>query len=91
MIFIGSYFGMGIGKVSAIIFFVIAGCFLGLYNKLFSSSLIFLSIYFGSLFSKGNGKIYTVLIGFILGIFIAKNLSKKINLMTNNKIIKFFV
>ena len=91
MVFIGSYFGMGIGKVMAIIFFIIVGCFLGLYNKLFSSSLILLSIYFGSLFSKGNGKIYTVLIGFILGIFIAKNLSKKIHLMTNNKFIKFFV
>ena len=91
MVFIGSYFGMGIGKGIVIFFFIIVGCFLGLYNKLFSSSLIFLSIYFGSLFSKGNGKIYAVFIGFILGIFIAKNLSKKINLMTNNKIIKFFV
>lgn len=91
MVFIGSYFGMGVGKGIIIFFFVLVGCFLGLYNKLFSSSLIFLSIYFGSLFSKGNGKIYTVLIGFILGIFIAKNLCKKINLMTNNKIIKFFV
>ncbi len=91
MIFVGSYFGMGIGKGMVIIFFIIVGCFLGLYNKLFSSSLVFLSIYFGSLFSKGNGKIYTVLIGFILGIVIAKNLSRKINLITNNRFIKFFV
>ena len=91
MIFIGSYFGMGIGKDIIVIICLIIGCFIGLYKKLFTSSLVFLFIYFGSLFSKGNGKIYTVLIGFILGMYISKYISKKIQIMTENKIIKFFV
>ena len=91
MFFVGSYFGMGIGKNLVVIFCIIIGCFLGLYKKLFTSSLVFLFIYIGSLFSKGNGKIYTVLIGFILGIYISEKISKKINTISNNKFIKFFV
>ena len=91
MVFIATYFGMGIGKSIIIFIFLIIGCFIGLYNKLFTSSLIFLSIYFGSLFSEGNGKIYTVLFSFLLGIYLSSKLSKKINSITNNKFIKFFV
>ena len=91
MIFVATYFGMGIGKSIIIFIFLIIGCFIGLYNKLFTSSLVFLSIYFGSLFSEGNGKIYTVLLGFLLGIYLSSKLSKKINSITNNKFIKFFV
>ena len=91
MVFIATYFGMGTGKIIIIFIFLIIGCFIGLYKKLFTSSLVFLSIYFGSLFSEGNGKIYTVLLGFLLGIYLSSKLSKKINSITNNKFIKFFV
>ena len=91
MFFVGLYFGMGIGKNLVVFFCILIGCFLGLYKKLFTSSLVFLFIYIGSLFSKGNGKIYTVLIGFILGIYISEKISKKINTISNNKFIKFFV
>ena len=91
MSFIGSYFGMGIGKILVIVVCFITGCFIGLKNKLTCSSLIFLRCYLGSLFSKGNGKIYTVLIFFILAIYFSKKLSNFINRKTNNKFIKFFV
>ena len=91
MSFIGSYFGMGIGKILVIVLCFITGCFIGLKNKLTCSSLIFLSCYLGSLFSKGNGKIYTVLIFFILAIYFSKKISNFINRNTNNKFIKFFV
>jgi len=91
MFFVGSYFGMGIGKDITVFVFSIIGCFIGLYKKLFTSSLVFLFIYFGSLFSEGNGKIYTMLIGCILGIYLSGKLCKKIHVITDNKIIKFFV
>ena len=91
MFFVGTYFGMGIGKNIIVIIFSIIGCFIGLYKKLFTSSLVFLFIYFGSLFSNGNGKIYTVLLGFIVGMFLSTKISSIINKKTNNKIINFFV
>ena len=91
MTFVGSYFGMSLGKILIIIIFLFIGCFIGLYKKLFTSSLVFLSIYIGSLFSKGNGKIYTVLVCFILGLYLSSLVSKKINNITNHKFIKFFI
>tara|TARA_Y100000590_G_C15731197_1_gene1017093 strand:+ start:2742 stop:3758 length:1017 start_codon:yes stop_codon:yes gene_type:complete len=89
--FVGSYFGMSLGKSIVIIIFSFYGAFIGLYRKLFTSSLVFLFIYFGSLFSKGNGKIYTVLIAFIIGMYLSKLISSKIKNITKNKIINFFV
>ena len=91
MAYVGSYFGLGIGKNLVVIGFIIVGCFIGLYKKLFTSSLVFLFIYIGSLFSKGNGKIYTVLLGLLLGIYLSKKISLQVNKLTNNKIIKFFI
>ena len=91
MAYVGSYFGLGIGKNLVVISFIIVGCFIGLYKKLFTSSLVFLFIYFGSLFSKGDGKIYTVLLGLLLGVYLSKKISLQINNITNNKIIKFFI
>ena len=91
MIYIGSHFGMGLGNLLMIFFTFIIGLFIGLNRRIFSSSLIYLFCFIGSLFSKGNGKIYTVLVGFLLGIYLSSKLSKKINSITNNKFIKFFV
>ena len=89
--FIGSYFGMGIGNVMIICFFIIIGSFIGLKQKIASSSIILLFTYFGSLFSNGNGKIYTVIIGFMIGIYLASNFSNLVNRNTDNKFIKIFV
>ena len=91
MAYVGSYFGMGIGKDMMIIFLLFVGLFIGLHRKIFSSTIILLFIYFGSLFSQGNGKIYTVLLGFIIGLYISK---KIINFLKNRmpkKFILFFV
>ena len=91
MIYIGSHFGMGSGKILMIFFTAITGLFIGLHRKIGISSIVYLFCYIGSLFSKGNGKIYTVLLGFIIGIYLSKKISKIINQKTNNKFINFFV
>ena len=89
--FVGSYFGMSIGKNIVVLIFSITGAFIGLYRKLFTSSLIFLFIYLGSLFSKGNGKIYTVFLAFLIGLYLSKKISLKIKETNKNKFINFFI
>ena len=91
MSYIGSHFGMGIGKILFIILTAIIGLFIGLHRKIASSSIIYLFCFIGSLFSKGNGKIYAVLLGFIVGIYISKKISDLITKTTKNKFINFFV
>ena len=91
MFYVGTYFGMGIGTNIVIFFFAVIGCFIGLSNKIITSSLIFLSIYFGSLFSQGNGRIYPIIISFFIGLYLAKKISNLVNKSTSNKFIKFFV
>ena len=91
MSYIGSHFGMGIGKILFIILTAIIGLFIGLHRKIASSSIIYLFCFIGSLFSKGNGKIYTVLLGFIIGIYLSKKISNLITKTTKNKFINFFV
>ena len=91
MAIIGLYFGSGIGKVMITTICLLIGIHIGLYKKLCTSSLVFIFIYLGSIFSKGNGKTYTVLIGFIFGIYFSRIISKKINEITDNRIIRFFV
>jgi len=81
MTFVGSYFGMGLGKTLFMVVFFISGLVIGLKNKLISSSLIFLSIYIGSLFGKGQGKVLSVIIFFIIGLYFAK----KIRRINNHK------
>ena len=92
MIYIGSFFGMGVGKNLVICLFALTGLFIGLHNKILNSSLILLFLYIGSLFSKGNGKIYTVLIGFFIGIYLVKKISLFFkNKKKKNKLISFFI
>ena len=91
MIYVGTYFGMGVGKSLIIFIFFIIGCALGLNKKVATSSIVFLFIYLGSLFSKGNGRIYTILIFFLLSLYLSKKLSFKINKITKNKFVKFFI
>ena len=91
MLYVGSFFGMGLGKDLFMIFTSLVGLFIGLNFKLISSSVIFFFIFFGSLFSQGNGKIYTVLLGFFIGIYIANKISNKINLNSKNNYLKFFI
>ena len=89
--YIGSHFGMGTGKILTIISFFILGLFIGLKNKIASSSIIFLFIYLGSLFSKGNGVIFPVLFFFIIGLYISNKTNLIIKNNINNKFINFFI
>ena len=91
MIYVGSHFGMGSGKILMIVFIAITGLFIGLHRKIGISSIIYLFCYFGSLFSKGNGKIYTFLLSFLIGIYLSKKISTIVKQKTNNKFINFFV
>ena len=89
MIYIGSHFGMGIGKDMLIVIFAFIGMLIGLHKKILNSSFILLLCYIGSLFSMGNGKIYTVLLGFFIGLYISKKLTIYFKNKTNNKLISF--
>ena len=91
MIYIGSHFGMGMGKDLIIILFILIGLLIGLHRKILNSSIIFFFCYFGSLFSQGNGKIYTVLTGFLIGLYFSKLLSDFNKKQKNNKLISFFL
>tara|TARA_B100000575_G_C23098642_1_gene633782 strand:- start:396 stop:1427 length:1032 start_codon:yes stop_codon:yes gene_type:complete len=76
MTYVGSFFGMGLGKTLFMIFFFIIGSILGIHFKIISSSIILLCIYLGSLFGNGNGTSLAVLVFFIIGILIAKYVKK---------------
>ena len=89
MIYIGSHFGMGSGKILVVIFTGILGLFIGLYRKFCPSFLILATCYFGSLFSKGNGKIYTVVIGFFIGLYFSKKIADIFKNKNKNKFISF--
>ena len=72
MTFVGSYFGMGTGKVLFMIIFFCIGLYIGLKNKFFSSAIVFFFIYMGSFFGNGQGKVLSVFLFFILGLYLAK-------------------
>ncbi len=76
MTYVGSFFGMGLGKTLFMIFFFIIGSILGIHFKIISSSIILFCIYLGSLFGNGNGTSLAVLVFFIIGIIIAKYVKK---------------
>ncbi len=76
MTYVGTYFGMGSGKILAVLLFMIIGLLLSINHKIIPLSIIFFSIFIGSLFSKGNGKIYTVIIFFIIGLYLASKVRK---------------
>ena len=65
--YVGTYFGLGLGKILVVIFFMLVGLLIALNRKIIPLSVVFFCIYVGSLFSKGNGKIYTIILFFLLG------------------------
>ena len=90
MTYIGSYFGMGIGKTMIIVVFALVGLLNAMHRKLIPLSIIFLSIFIGSLFSSGNGRIYPILLFYFLSLWISKKISNKYN-NHNNYFLKFFI
>ena len=89
MTYVGTYFGMGTGKIMVILFFMLIGLMIALNRRILTLSFIFLLLYIGSLFSKGNGKIYTTLGFFILGLYITKKIRKKLNRFKGKTFLKF--
>ena len=89
MTYAGTYFGMGSGKILAILFFMIIGLMIALNRKIIQLSIIFFLIYAGSLFSKGNGRIYTVIIFFLIGLYLSKKIKKYFLMKKTNFITKF--
>ena len=76
MSYVGSYFGMGNGKILFVIIFFIFGAIIGINFKLISTTIIFLFIYLGSFFGNGNGTTLSILVFFILSIFFNRYLNK---------------
>ena len=76
MAYVGSYFGMGLGKTLFIIIFFMLGLIIGLRYKILPSAFIFFFIYIGSLLGRGQGKVLAVLLFFILGLYFAKKINK---------------
>ena len=76
MAYVGSYFGMGLGKTLFIITFFMLGLIIGLRYKILPSVFIFFFIYIGSLLGSGQGKVLAVLLFFILGLYFAKKINK---------------
>ena len=91
MTYVGTFFGMGSGKILAILFFMIIGLLLAVNRKIIPLSVIFFSIYIGSLFSKGNGKIYTVIIFFIIGLYLASKVKKIIPNTKSNFVLRLLL
>ena len=91
MFYVGTFFGMGSGKIIVVIFFTIIGSILGIYYKLISLTLIFFGIYVGSLFSAGNGRIYPIIFIFFVCIYFAKYFKIKKSLKGKKTISDFFI
>ena len=91
MTYAGTYFGMGIGKIICIFFFMIIGLMLGINRRIIPLSVIFIGMYVGSLFSKGNGKIYTVLFLFFVGYYYSKQIVQYFKNKNLKYITKFFL
>lgn len=91
MSYAGSYFGMGLGKILAIIFCMIIGLMIGLNRRIVPLSIIFMLTYLGSLFSKGNGKIYTTILFFFIGLYASKKFSNYFLNTKKQNLFKFFL
>ena len=91
MTYVGTYFGMGIGKILVVGFFILIGLMLGVNRKIIPLSLIFFSFYAGSLFSAGNGRIYPIIILFIISLILSKKISNKYRNTKKNSLMKYLL
>ncbi|MBD1147251.1 glycosyltransferase [Pelagibacterales bacterium SAG-MED31] len=90
MTFIGSFFGLGIGKIMITIVFAFVGLVNAMHRKLFALSIVFFFIYLGSLFSSGNGRIYPILLFYFFSLWLTKKFFRNTN-KRSNKFLNFFV
>ena len=83
MSYVGSFFGKGMGTTLFIIFFAILGLFIGLKNKILSSSIVLLFIYLGSLIGKGQGQVVAVTFFFVISFYFIYFVKKQIHKINN--------
>ena len=91
MTYAGTYFGMGLGKILVVIFFMLIGLMIALNRKIIPLTIIFFLTYIGSLFSKGNGKIYTTLSFFFIGLYLSKKFNKSFPTQKSKSLLKYFI
>ena len=91
MTLIGTFFGMGIGKVLITLTFSFVGLLNAIHRKIFSLSFIFLSIYLGSLFSQGNGRIFPILLFYFISLWLTKKITKKYSKKNIKSFINYFI
>ncbi len=91
MTFIGTFFGMGIGKIMITIVFAFIGLVNAMHRKIFALSIVFLFIYLGSLFSNGNGRIFPILLFYFFSLWLTKRIFKNIKKTDKNSFLNFFI
>ena len=91
MTYIGTYFGMGLGKIIVVIVFLLIGLMLGINRRILPLSLIFLGIYIGSFFGEGDEKIVYILISFFITFIMSKKISNKLKKHKKNILFKFLI
>ena len=91
MTFIGTYFGMGIGKIMITAVFAFVGLVNAMHRKILALSLVFLFIYLGSLFSNGNGRIFPILLFYFFSLWFTKRIIKNIKKIDKNSFLNFFI
>jgi len=91
MTYIGTFFGMGIGKVMITVVFAFVGLINAMHRKIFALSTIFLFIFLGSLFSQGNGRIYPILIFYLFSLWLTKKIFRKSKKKNTKSFLNYFI
>ena len=91
MTIIGTFFGMGIGKIMITIIFAFVGLINAMHRKIFALSTIFLFIYLGSLFSQGNGRIYPILLFYFFSLWFTKKIFGQSLRKNKKSFLNFFI
>ena len=91
MTYIGTFFGMGIGKVMITVVFGFVGLINAMHRKIFALSTIFLFIFLGSLFSQGNGRIYPILIFYLFSLWLTKKIFRKSKKKNTKSFLNYFI
>ena len=91
MTFIGTFFGMGIGKIMITAVFAFVGLVNAMHRKILALSIVFLFIYLGSLFSNGNGRIFPILLFYFFSLWFTKKIFKNIKKIEKKSFLNFFI
>ena len=91
MTFIGTFFGLGIGKIMITLVFSIVGLLNAIHRKILPLTIIFVSIYLGSLIGNGNIRILPILLFYFFSLWLTKKIFKHNKLPKNKNFLRFFI